>query len=438
MKVLFLAVFFVGTSCAFAEKESPAPAVPAELSLAQALQLAVDHNPDLLLASTRFLDAEGKVLKLHAILYPTLDAQALTTPLTFYVQFQQTLYSHATFPQLRLSRLTREEALINYRQTLSDVVFQVRQAFIAAQGAAAQEVLLRQANDLQQKAVGSAKQFFDAGKIEKSALSSIEVTASLAQQGIATAQLSELQARLALSNLLGVRLPAATRLTGALLDAAPAALDTDALTAQALRDRPDLKLLQSLQLSGEQQIEIDMKDAYPVIGISSDAAIQPPVFPGGSGFDLERNYDDPATQRVAGQTQLPFSLYANWSIFDGGSRAGRKESAQAELASQTVAIDELRRSISREVAGAVAAITHARNELELLGGGTPPEQMRKSADLDFEAGYIRQLDRVNLETAIAQQEQAHLAAQIQLNLALAALDHALGRGLDSSPGLSSR
>ncbi len=45
------------------------------------------------------------------------------------------------------------------------------------------------------------------------------------------------------------------------------------------------------------------------------------------------------------------------------------------------------------------------------------------------AGRVRLLDKVNLESDIMQQRQLRLASQIRLSLALAALDHALGRGL---------
>ena len=57
--------------------------------------------------------------------------------------------------------------------------------------------------------------------------------------------------------------------------------------------------------------------------------------------------------------------------------------------------------------------------------------MEKDALVDYQAGRVRLLDKVNLETDIVTQRQLRLASQIRLSLALAALDHALGRGLEA-------
>jgi len=392
--------------------------------------MALEHNPDLQTASAQFLAAEGKVIKLHAILYPTLNAQALSTPLTFYVQFQQTLYSHATFPQLKLSRLTQNQAFINYSQALSDVVFQVRQAFTTALGARQQIELLHMYGVRQTIALTSAQQLFDAGKVQKSVLLSIQVKGNLAKQREDAAELEYTQAKLALDNLLGQPLPQGIRIVGDFIKDAPAKLDVNELTETALRNRPDLKLLESLQLSAQQQIEIHQKNAYPIVGISSNAAFQPPAGPTGS-FDLERNYNEPSVQRKAGNTQLPISLYFTWQIFDGGNLEGVKMADQAQLASRDVTLTQLKQSIPGEIAAAVAIITTERDTLRLLDAQISPEELRHSSELDYDAGRIRQLDRVNLEDSLLQQQQLRLNSQIRLNLAMAVLDHALGRGLET-------
>ena len=74
--------------------------VPHQLSLRQCLELALEHNPRLRTASTQFLYDEGQSVKLHAILYPSVQSQAVSTPLTFYVQIRQTFYSEATLPAI--------------------------------------------------------------------------------------------------------------------------------------------------------------------------------------------------------------------------------------------------------------------------------------------------------------------------------------------------
>jgi outer membrane protein TolC len=410
---------------------SAEPTVPRELTLPACLNLALAHNPQLRIASEQFLAADGRSMILHAILYPTVNAQAVSTPLTFYVQIQETFYSHATLPSLRLSRLTREQAFLNYRQTLVDVVFQVRQAFTNELGALQQAGLNRKLIDEREAAVQTAQRLFEAGKAQRSDVLPLEVLARLARQNEALADLNRQQAALALGNLLGISLPDSVRFVGDLPADSGQDLDPTKLSAEALRNRSDLHLLENARLSATQQIEIDVKNAWPTIGFRSDSAVQPPAFlPGSKSYDLDRNFDEPQTQRQAGNTQLPLSLYLDWTIFDGGNLAGVRASDQAQIASQTVAIDALKRSIPGEVASALATIHSERATLRELDAQVPAADVNREAGTDYQAGRVRLLDKINLDTDIVRQQQLRLESRVRLGLALAALDHALGRGVD--------
>jgi len=404
------------------------------ISLAQCLQIAAEHNPELRLASNQFLATEGKVISLHAILYPKLQAQGLTTPTTLYVQFQQTLYNRATFPQLRISRLAEDQVRINYRQIFDDVMFQVRQAFINALAARAEVELFRNYSDREANALTSAKQLFDAGQVQKNTVLSIQVKANLAKRYQAGSELQYTQALLALSTSLGQELPKSVHLTGELLANAPSELDAAKLIEEALKNRQDLKLLETMQLTAQQQIEVDLQNAYPIVGISSNSAFQAPAFGpvNAGGYDLERNYNEPASEREFGNSQLPVSLYMTWQIFDGGNLRGVKMSDKAQIASRDVALQDLRRSISDEVNTAVATIIVERDNLRTLNGQASEEELRHLADLEYQAGQLRHLDKAYLEDDILQQQQQRITAKYRLSLAAAALDHALGDGLETT------
>ena len=60
------------------------------------------------------------------------------------------------------------------------------------------------------------------------------------------------------------------------------------------------------------------------------------------------------------------------------------------------------------------------------------EELRHLAELEYEAGRLRQLDKAYLEDDILQQQQQRVTAKYRLSLAAAALDHALGDGLETS------
>ena len=410
------------------------PASPRDVSLAQCLQIAVAHNAQLRLASMQFLATEGRVISLHAILFPTLQAQGLTTPPTLFVQFQQTLYNRAIFPQLRISRLSREQVRLNYRQAFDDVMFQVRQSFINVLAARAQVDLYRNYADRQAKAMDSAQQLFEAGEVQKNTVFSIQVKANLARHSQADAQLQYTRALLALDTVLGQDLPPSVHLTGELLVDTAAKLDAGALTAEALKNRQDLQSLESVQMSAEQQVRVDLQNAYPIVGISSNSAFQAPAIGpiSGGGYDLEQNYDEPSTERQSGSSQLPISFYATWQILDGGNMKGIRMSDEAQIASRDVALQELRHAISEEINSSVATILIERDNLRTLNGQASEAELRHLADVEFEAGRMRQLDKAYLEDDILQQQQQRLTAEYRLSLAAAALDHALGDDLETA------
>ena len=106
---------------------------------------------------------------------------------------------------------------------------------------------------------------------------------------------------------------------------------------------------------------------------------------------------------------------------------------QATLATQQEAVAALKHSIPGEIAQAVASIETESATLKLLGDQTPAADVEQATTVDYQAGRVRLLDKVNLETDIVRQRQLRLASQIRLSLALAALDHALGRGSSGAP-----
>jgi len=408
---------------------APAASTPVTYTLNDCLKIAVEHNPGMRLASNQFIAAKGQVIQLHAILYPTLAAAVQTTPLIFYVQFNQVLYTEATFPQLRLGRLTTEQAYINYRQTLDDMVFQVRQSFTNVLAARDRVEIIRKFAEEKAHAVKAAEQLFEAGKIQKSVVKNIEVQANISQQNLTNVELMYTQSKLLLENVLGQSLPKSARFTGDYAVNLPDDLNTGKLIDEALRDREDLKLLQSQKLSAEQQVRIDMKSAYPIVGASSNSTIQPPALAFAQDFNPQANYNEPSTVAAAGETQVPLSLYATWVIFDGGLTRGKKMSDEAVVATQDVALVQLKQSITGEVGGAVSRIVTQRKNLKEMDAEPKPDELRRLSEAAYQAGDLRQLDKVNLENDILNQELLYLTSQYQLSLAAAALDHALGHGL---------
>lgn len=405
---------------------SDAGTLPRKLTLTRCLEIATQSNPDLLQASTGFTAAEGQAIQLRAILYPQIHAGALAVPPTIYVQVNQFLYNPATGPQLELSRLTRDEAVLNYQQVLTEVVFHVRQAFVQTR---ALQSLVNSTQDHLEHYRGmtkSSQQLFEAGKIHQSEMLHLQVQGNSAQQQLENARSLRHQSLLQLEMLLGKKLSDDTVLEGTLGQETFPDLDIKKLTEQALRNRADLQMLQSQKLSQTQKIALSTQSLYPTVGFSSDSAFALPFPTQIGGYDINRNFDEVGVQRANGSSQVPLSLYMYWTFFDGGRSWGLKQSSEAQLASQEEALTALKRAIPGEIEQAVDTLKNAQSTLKALADAPTAEQVRTNADLDFDAGKIHVLDKSLIEDTIFQREKDDLNAQLKVSLSASALDHALG------------
>jgi len=400
--------------------------LPRKLTLMKCLEIAAQSNPALLQATTGFTDADGQSIRLHAILYPRVQAEALAVPPTIYIQVDQFLYNRAIEPQLELSRLTRDQAVLNYQQALIEVVFHVRQNFAIALAQQGVVDVLQRNLDHYQSMITSAQQLFDAGKIQQSELLHLQVRDNLALQQLETTRSSYHQALLQLEMLLGRKLGDVTQLEGALGEEAIPELDIKKLTAQALQNRPDLQMLESQKMAEGQKITISTQALYPTIGFSSNSAFSLPFPVGIGGYDVNRNFDEIGAQRPNGDSQIPLSIYFVWTFFDGGRSWGLKQSGEAQIASQDEALTALKNSIPGAIEQAVDTLQNAERSLKALAAAPTAEQLRANADLDFNSGRIHLLDKSLIEDSILQQEEGNLNARLRVSLTMAALDHALG------------
>ena len=137
---------------------------------------------------------------------PASTRRRVSTPLTLYVQIQETFYSRATLPQLRLSRLTHDQALPQLpagagRRCLPGAPGLHQRSWARAR----RSPLSRDLIDRRNAAVKTAQQLFNAGRLQRSDVLPLQVLASLAQQNSSLATLTDQQSTLALSHRSGHR-----------------------------------------------------------------------------------------------------------------------------------------------------------------------------------------------------------------------------------------
>jgi outer membrane protein TolC len=437
MTVAFQQIFFCLSALLFFSELRGATAVderfpsgrPPEtsLSLLQCLDIAVRMNPELLRASTGLTDAEGRALQFRAILYPRIQTQVVSTPPTIYVQVQQVLYDRAVDPLLKMSRLAGEEAELNYRLVLTEVLFQTRQAFSVALAGEKRVYLLDHYQKVCHETIQRGNQLFEAGKIQKAELARLEVKSNEARQMGLQARSSLQQSLLELEKMTGQKLPENIRLEGKLGDEKLPELNPENLTIEAYLNRADYQALKKGKAFRTQQLVLSTRQLYPRLAAGTNSVIQPGALGFTKDYDLNRNDNEPNIQRAGGNTQIPLSAYLSWTFFDGGSSAGLKQSEEAGLASQNEVLEALGRSIPGEIREALNNIEFAQKTLETLVLSPDPEKLRETSQLDYQEGRLRLLDRSLLEETLFTQEEKILESRLHFSLSAAALDRSLGR-----------
>ena len=109
-------------------------------------------------------------------------------------------------------------------------------------------------------------------------------------------------------------------------------------------------------------------------------------------------------------------------------------SDRAQIVSQKIAIDSLKKSIQNEIVESVTALQNAQLILKTLAHAPSGDQLRPLADADYQAGNIRKIDRSTVEDSLSDQEEIILQNKLAYSLAAAALDRALGRLVKIYPG----
>jgi outer membrane protein TolC len=193
--------------------------------------------------------------------------------------------------------------------------------------------------------------------------------------------------------------------------AAPAPATPEALVAEALGGRPELRA-QALQVSAAQE---QLRSAW--------ARLAPTLSISGSVFAADVPY--PTGEKQGWKTTVDLT----WLLYDGGLRYGKRSEAEARLASASATEEAQRLAISQETRDAAREVVVAAERLRLAG-----EQRRLAAEAagsaqrTYELGVASSLDVVDANDRRYAADIGLAEAQARLAGARVALEHALGRG----------
>jgi len=429
MKSIRFAVALVGAS--FLSISSGARGV----TLDTLLRITLEKNPAIQQAKAHLEETAGQRLVLRSIMWPDANlrvpagvqgghraGESGTKGFGFvHGSFTQALFNAAIPPSRRRGDVG---VLIAQQQLNVAVVEQLHAARLAFYAAlynrALQSIRQDQRRRLEENAV-SEKQRYEAGLIDRSALTSATVQARELESQIEEAHHAYAEARLKLAEAMGRNLGPEATLPEAEgeLQFAPVFIDVDSETAAALERRADLKLARLFVRAANEDLRIIEAGYYPAV----EARVSGEYIPV-SGIHREgtsRRTDDISSQIRAGGAYT-------WSVIDNGKVMGAAIKQRSTREMNELTCRRLEANVGRELLRIHHDLeaTGARQK-SLAAASTAAEQSALVVAQNLAGGLASQLEYRLTQNGFLETKSGLLDATYQHNLAAAEWDRATGR-----------
>ena len=429
MKSIRFAIALVGAS--FLSISSGARGV----TLDTLLQITLEKNPAIQQAKAHLEEAAGQRLVLRSIMWPDANSrvpagvqgghragESGTKGFGFvHGSFTQALFDAAIPPSRRRGDVG---VLIAQQQLNVAVVEQLHAARLAFYAAlynrALQSIRQDQRRRLEENVV-SEKQRYEAGLIDRSALTSATVQARELDSQIEEAHRASAEARLKLAEAMGSDLGPEATLPDAEgeLQFAPVFVDVDSETAASLERRADLKLARLFVRAANEDLRIIEAGYYPVV----EARVSGEYIPV-SGIHREgtsRRTDDISSQIRAGGAYT-------WSVIDNGKVRGAVMKQRSTREMNELTCRKLEANVGRELLRIHHDLeaTGARQK-SLAAASAAAEQSALVVAQNLAGGLASQLEYRLTQNGFLKTKSGLLDATYQHNLATAEWDRATGR-----------
>jgi outer membrane protein len=468
----------VAARCADADSltASNAPTAPLpRYTLWQAVNLAMQQNPDVLIAKKKLEEASGGIIEARAGFLPSLttwdnyqkyesDYASLNgvNPTNrneiwnVSVRLTETAFAGgAVVGKMGIARLNRQSRLLDYQATLDRVTLDVRLAFYEVLKDQSSIGVHQAAVDFLQKQLAYERQRIEIGTGKKLDSLRAEVELSLEQAALIESQNLWRNACLHLGELLAI--PYAPDWSAGLrpgelkavnpnqagqqnagnagsetgtpeqldrygftvegeLEMTPFSLTEQECLAAAMEHRPELKVSDNDVAVQKKQLVVDRSAVLPQVNVFF-------------GYDVVSEPD----------RTLPDDYYkgyvtgvgVSWNIFDGFAAHGRMKATRARIDEAEISQNAVSRRVQAEVARAFHDLQRAREtvasqreNVELAG------QSQSLADANFQQGLIAQLDLLQSRLDYTRAQTVELNARFDYNAALAQLQRAMGSQLN--------
>ena len=394
----------------------------------EAVAVAQEHNPEILIARKKVLAARGGFIEARSGFLPSLTSSGLydkrqtqsetnlrQEDYNAILRLEQNLYTGgAVTSQVAIAQLNIAKAYYELQEIANRVTMDVRIAF--------NELLLNRAKirvredsvRVLNEDLKNQQEQLSAGIVSKLNVQRAEVALANEQPELFNAQTELKNSYLRLAELFGTDVPPGRQAppfeVSGELQYRPNHADLNDCLARADLNRPVIK-------AREKDIEIE--DRQYVL----DRSAMRPHVRAFSGYEVysERDPDVGPEFNYGGVV----GINATWNIFDGFATKGRMQATRARREAAVQALAAARRSVATEVRSAFLDLQQADRvlESETKNVQTADESLEMTKG-NFAAGLGTQLDVLQAASDVTRTRTTRLSAIYLHNVALARLSHA--------------
>lgn len=409
------------------------------ISLAEAVNLALTQNPNIRRAEKDLEASHGVVIQTRAIAIPKVKItgnyaameksdvdRIVSTNFTFgtdetwqtQIRVVQSLYEGGKIASaLRVAKLTKEQATLNYQTAVADTVLDVEIGYFDVLLAEKQIVVQEASVELLSHELADTTKRYDAGTVPRFNVLRAEVELANAQPKLIRARNAFRISKNNLANLLGFNVPRETfedvplKLSGK-LEAEPYAMELPDAIARALERRTELGALRRAELLRKEDV------------LSARAGYKPSL-QAYAGYDAHNSIlrNDLGAELhgwIAG-------VQLNWDVFDGGIAYGKMKQVRALQEKAEVELEDAGRRIELEVRTAFSNFREADEVLKSQEKVVEEaEEALRLAKVRNEAGTATQLDVLSAQTALTEARTTQIQALHDYAVARARLERAVG------------
>ncbi|MDB6056249.1 MAG: Outer rane efflux protein [Verrucomicrobiales bacterium] len=445
MKLLLTCAAVCLNFCAFAQTNASTTTVlERPLSRHDAVEIAMRQNSTILRGRADLRATHGVEMQLRSAAMPRVaingfynakqstlvnesfpgSSNVFTLPNQSWqadAQVQQPIYNGGRITSsLRAAKLTREQAVLNFRATVEESLLATRIAYddvlLAQQLIVVQEASVNLlSNELQ-----DVQRRYQAGTVPRFDVLRAEVELANERPRLITARNQYRISKNNLVNLLGLTLPRGVvediplELTDK-LEPTPVDVELASAVGRALEQRSDIAALRKAERLRHEDIVTSRAGYRPTLQAFGGYQFRSPTFT-----------DDLARDLHGWEAGVNLS----WSPWDGGLTRGRVIEAEARHERVLVDLQDEQRQIELEVRTAYSQFQNAREVLESQKKvQEQAEEALRLAEARMQAGSATQLDVLNAQTSLTNARTTQVQALHDYSVARSRLLRAIGEDL---------